>query len=275
MDMRCDNCGNEFTAKISKQRFCSSLCKKRFYGKNATIKEIYLCKHCGKQFTPKAKDRTTYCSRECAFTNKKAKPEVRQKIVCAICGKEFKSRLNAKYCSNDCRIKHDAKISKERYLKYKKSDQYQVDLAKRRETYKPDNIYKKICKQCGKKYETSYGRSVGCSLECSSKYQKKLHRGNVSKAKKQRVLERDNYTCRLCGKKLRMDKMNTLGTTKPHLLAPTVDHIIPGSVAKEMGWSKVKINNETNLQAAHFICNVIKSNKLINQQYINIWEGRV
>ena len=60
-----------------------------------------------------------------------------------------------------------------------------------------------------------------------------------------KVYERDGWKCQLCGKALKRDAV------VPHPKAPTLDHIIP--------LSKGGTHEYANVQAAHFICNSIKS----------------
>jgi pentose-5-phosphate-3-epimerase len=69
---------------------------------------------------------------------------------------------------------------------------------------------------------------------------------------------------------MRMDKQDTLGTKTPHLMAPTIDHVVPISIAKQMGWTSIMIHKESNLQSAHLICNIRKSNNAMNEQ-LRIW----
>jgi len=257
----CKQCGNEFNPYNNLHVFCSVECQRQYWYKNPKH-DPCICKYCGKKFTPKAKDRTTYCSRECAFkyrranSNIKAKP-VNPKQVCAICGKEFEGQGNTKYCSDEC-IKE-----KNRLRSYQQS------------------VVEKECGWCGKQFVPGY--KSGNYSYCCDEHKRlakarqrremkknnpnaKLHKGGVSRAKRLRIWHRDNDTCQLCGKKMMMDKVNTIASGKPHPLAPTVDHIIPVSIARQYGWDNIMINAESNLQAAHFICNVIKGNRVAGER---------
>lgn len=205
---------------------------------------IYKCKYCGEDYHPKEKDRKTYCSRECAFADKAAPVKSTESPVCIVCGGIFEGRQNARYCSDDCRksrARERAKIS-----------------------YKPVESTTKICKHCGLDFTAKTRGQIYCR-DCNStkrKEAKKMHKGGVSKAKRNRIYERDNYTCQLCGEPLRMDKLNTLGTPRPHPKSPTVDHIIPISVAKLANWESIDINSEDNLRAAHYSCNSARGNRV-------------
>lgn len=213
----------------------------------------YICQHCGKEYHPKERDRNKYCSRECAFAHRAAKPREATRVICVVCGREFEGRPNRKYCSDEC----------------KKS--MQCDEARERAIQKHSSEIEPIkCKECGKVFIPEYGvkRRKFCSEKCAQRNESKapsakMHKGSVSKARRLRVYKRDNYVCQLCGKPLMMDKADTLGYGKPHPLAPTVDHIVPCSIGKQMGWSNIEINSETNLQSAHFVCNVKKGNNIV------------
>lgn len=266
--MDCKNCGNVFEPKNKRQVHCSKECKDKWKRKNAIRKPkmhiAYTCKFCNKEYHPKEVDRKTYCSRECAFEDKKAKPKVKTKLICVVCGKKFDGRSSKRYCSDECIKTHQ----RNEYLRYKATEQYRLNLTKQRNNYIPitQAPIKKICIQCNKKFETTNTRKEHCSDKCAGA----LHKGNVSKARRTRVFKRDNYKCQICGKKMKMDKSDTLGTKRPHLLAPTIDHITPVSIAKQLGWTNIEIHKESNLQSAHLICNINKSNKAMNDQ-LRIW----
>jgi 5-methylcytosine-specific restriction endonuclease McrA len=249
----CLNCGKEFTCRNDKRiKYCSSKCQKAHH----RIEQSFICKYCGKEFHPKGIDRITYCSRECAFADKKAKPKrpkEKKRLTCVICGKEFEGKSRSKYCSDECR-KQKAR-----------NDYYE----------KPKILKPRNCKWCNKLFipEFKCGYYACCSEECNKKWIKhrdknniRRHRNSVSVAKRERIWKRDNYICQLCGKKLKMDKLNTIASGKPHPLAPTADHIIPQSIAKEMGWNNKQIHAESNLQSAHFICNIRKGNRAVGEQ---------
>ena len=67
----------------------------------------------------------------------------------------------------------------------------------------------------------------------------------------QEIFARDKWTCQLCGKKvLRRVKW-------PHDFFPSIDHIIPLSKGGE--------HSRKNVQCAHLICNLKKSNRPLGQ----------
>lgn len=220
----------------------------------------YVCMNCGKEYHPKEIDRNKFCSRECAFEYKRAKPKeiiIKPLPVCSVCGKEFEGRTNNKYCSDECKKE---KARHDYYTKY--ADTSRV-------------ITSRKCKWCGNNFTPirNADNYTCCSNECSKQWAKKRdknntrrHKNSVSLAKRERIWKRDGYKCMICGKAMKMDKLNTVSSGKPHPLAPTADHIIPQSIARELGWDNKRMHAESNLQSAHFICNVRKGNRAIGEQ---------
>jgi hypothetical protein len=266
--MDCIICGQPFTPH-DRQICCSRLCLNRAVARGMIKKpESCICKHCGKEYKPKAGNRLTFCSRECAFAHKAHKckacgKEMRGKTegycseeckardkgksrTCPICGKEFVTTGADLYCSDECR----KKLAR---------DKYHQSFISVRET---NPIIKKTCKYCGKEFETHYyaGRRVRCD-ECKSKDRSPKEKAGKREYNRRReakkkgciripytdsyVYERDAWRCHLCGKKIRKD------AKMPHPLSPTIDHIIP--------LSKGGADAPFNVRAAHLICNASKS----------------
>lgn len=199
------------------------------------ITESYVCKGCGMDFHPKGYDRITYCSRECAYKHRHDSivpkpPTPKEQKKCSICGE----LSNKKECSDVCRlVKANGKVH--------------------------NTIGERACAWCNDMFMPTLNAIdyTCCCLEHRKQYdkmKKKLHKGAVSKAKRLRVWKRDGYICQICGKKI------------GKIEQPTVDHIIPISIANGLGWSKIQTNNECNLQTAHLLCNVKKGNRAINEQ---------
>lgn len=115
--------------------------------------------------------------------------------------------------------------------------------------------HRRTCLSCGAEF-IGHGQATSCSLECRKARQRAQRRKEKSLRRKgMRVVERfspdeifrrDAFRCQLCLKALAM------GATVPHPLAPTIDHIVPVSRGGE--------HSRANVQAAHFICNSLRSN---------------
>lgn len=285
--LKCIVCSKDYEGQ-NNSKYCSIECRNKrkvSKAKNKRIKSYtYICKYCGVEYHPKAKDRNQYCSRQCADSAKAKKCKTCNKIItgikgnycsdeckdkykeinpitqvipvmniCILCGKEFKGNKNGKYCSDKCR-----------YIERKSSNKYLDDLKRARNNYTPKQLKTFTCKTCGEKFKSKSGHALYCNKKCNPNFL--MHRGQVSKAKRMRIWKRDKYICKLCGTKMDMSKVDTLASGNPHPLAPTADHIVPVSIAKELKWSNAMIHNENNLQAAHFICNVKRGNKAIGEQ---------
>jgi len=151
----------------SKRKTCSAEC----LSKLTKNKDIVICRYCGKEYHPKMKDRNKYCSRECAFADRKAN---KKRTTCIICGKEIEG--HQKYCSDDCRTKAT-------YIRNKKT------------------FVERECRICGRSY---FGRKNGvaaCSEECKAKW--KANYGKVRQKYLKQKAERDRNKrpgkCEACG----------------------------------------------------------------------------
>lgn len=126
MKKNCDICKNEFTAKMSTQKRCSSACRKEYrkqwmferYGDKSWRKEIN-CEICNILFFPKMYNVKKCGSKKCRneyfklHMRKQAakKEKVINNVVCIICKNDFttvgKSRTIT--CSKECSIKNKKK----------------------------------------------------------------------------------------------------------------------------------------------------------------------
>lgn len=201
----CKECGKEFTSKNKNQDYCSHKCSKaklsrkgKLYYKGQVCRIFFKkCKNCGRLLLSikYPKIRNSYFNRgntcnHCGYLNKQVKEK-----RCLHCGELFKTnRENMKFCSQEC------------YHASKKDD--------RITTY---------CNYCGSKLSLSkkdYNRSEKhfCNKECSGKYHKGINNPSYNleldeedrrikrrifgyKNFRDKVLERDNYTCQISGEK--------------------------------------------------------------------------
>lgn len=252
----CRECSKEFVPMMPWGKFCCDRCRDKYKRQHPNYPSC-ICKHCGKEYVPKSKERTTYCSRECAFEHKKSNArgktphlaKTKKQFICVVCGSAFKSHCSsAKYCGAECRRVagliqgHDNKYSTPRK-----------------------------CKWCEKMFIPEVNAKTWaycCEEHRELAVKEHDNRHGISKAKRKRIYLRDGCKCKLCGKPMRMDKIHTLGTNKPHPLAPTIDHIIPKSIARQQGWTKHQIHDDSNLQAAHWQCNIDKGVSAVGEQIL-------
>lgn len=113
--------------------------------------KTYTCVRCGAEF--QANRKTAVC-------------ENCHTAVCCVCGKGFRliSPYNQKTCSSKCRgiYRKESGISKQVYEKARNTiiDRYGVDNASH-----VTQTYQKICKYCGKPFETTSAKQLYCNDE--------------------------------------------------------------------------------------------------------------
>jgi hypothetical protein len=108
-------CGKEFIAKVSKQKFCSLSCS-NFVGNRYQPKQQKECANpdCKKLFLGNGRDR--YCSIACSFKMREKRRIATKQYVehtCPVCGKKFSyvGTHQFKYCSSECRKKTEIKVA--------------------------------------------------------------------------------------------------------------------------------------------------------------------
>ena len=132
------------------------------------------CLYCGNEL-PKEKEK--YCSKECGqkhWYEKNYIPRVLYENKCLFCGKEFKTKREAKYCSNSCREKHKRGLEKKYCINCNK----EIDITRkkfcdddcRKEYYISNPKYTKKCVWCGKEFKTNENQVRTCSRECAEQY---------------------------------------------------------------------------------------------------------
>lgn len=257
----CIQCGETFTPRNRNSTCCSVQCRlrhrertreKRVRAPREPFRGPFTCGCCSRQYKtsrPKGEGEK-YCSRECAFEARKAKPTAKPAAECRQCGCSFTSAHGAAFCSDVCRKKSAAAKSRE-YSSAKKV------------------VLQRCCRQCGKEFFPEYGnkRSVFCSEQCSDEAQKAVslaplktkaarieHRRKRERRLRGRSIDRnsvflrDGWICQICGIPVNRD------ARVPEHDAPTIDHRIP--------LMHGGVHDESNCQCAHFICNVRKAGKL-------------
>jgi hypothetical protein len=213
------------------------------------------CKNCKQTFRPKRSERTTYCSRDCAFEyfNKlsalRAVMDVSYKVnvgKCAWCKSRFYGqRFEKLCCSSECQSK---------YKKLK-----EINKNPQRE-----------CKECKSVFERQIDNlsQVFCSDTCRNESARRTYRkGKASRKALERgartadnidpiaIFERDAWRCQICGCKTPKSKRGTI-----HDKAPELDHIIP--------LSKGGLHSFDNVQCTCRSCNAKKSDAVYGQMLL-------
>lgn len=215
-----------------------------------------VCKHCGASFVAKERNRTSYCSRECAFEGRREQNRAKaaerypfsrvEFTACRCCAGLFAARRAAiLYCSEACRLKAQ---------ETKRIEKGQAAFVPR--------IFR--CVECDACCISEYGspRSKFCSDDCSNRHMKRVSRkrerarmrtAHVEPVNPIKVFDLDGWRCQLC----RCSTPRKLkGTTKPN--APELDHIVALAKGGEHSYR--------NTQLLCRACNSAKSDRDIGQQ---------
>ena len=182
----CAFCGEGFESS-RKRRFCSPRCRDRRRlpcrscgsilerARTATAccpscvrrlrRSKCQCRGCGKEFRPKAADRTTFCSRACAFAflaerrNRRRNERAWARLKpCAVC-----SRLTIhRYCCNPCRLTVSRGHARDRWRRLRGGLQ----------------AGRITCRVCGETFDVQRraSRRVFCSKACARKDNKSKER---------------------------------------------------------------------------------------------------
>lgn len=210
-----------------------------------------------------------YCSRKCLFKagnlnkdpervreyRRRSEARIRHSKVCQTCGTEFQAQLKKQKHCYSCRPKRAGNH---------RSQRKQL-LVYTGPPFSPPVLHVRssrewtagTCQVCKAGFVSPY-RDVTCSEPCRIEHQRRRHRtkysrrrarillGHAETVKAHVVFERDGWKCHLCHKRIGR------AYKAPHPKSATIDHIIPLSLGGTHEYA--------NVAAAHFICNVRKSN---------------
>lgn len=210
---------------------------------------VPLCQICSQPITRrirKSRDSGRCCSRACGFEMMRRErsasradrlarlAEIRKasrQRKCIECGGVFEAQASAKFCSHQCSVRSKAAKKAER-----------------------------ACQECGSKFLPVYGdkRRNFCSEFCATRHFKRVTKG-VARAKSYgaqsepinpiAVMERDGWTCHICGEDAPRELRGTMRWN-----APELDHIIPLSAGGSHTYD--------NVACAHRSCNLDKGDAL-------------
>lgn len=236
----CQVCG-EVVGAATKKNFCSEACKR--YADNRAAR----CSECEKPISRGSK--------LCASHSQSARQAVQRAVeilcplnwrVCRECGVEW---LGAKGARGPRLCKECAAA-----LNRGKAREYYHRVSRGREGVGQHII---ACVVCGETFVGTGNRKF-CSRQChrrspserAARRKREAIKRGASGAERivpAEIYARDKYRCGICGKKISMNEH------VPHPLSPTIDHVLPLSE----GGPHVS----TNVRAAHFRCNSLRSNR--------------
>lgn len=204
----------------------------------------------------------------CSMHYRRGRPVVMLTIPCDACGnpcQKERSRLNkyaTLYCTPKCKTEHQWR---ELWKTTKAVVRYDPAIAKvnknrpksKTATTAPRTFRCGNCAVCGQGFVTIRHQDVTCSDEaCAKTYrmdkgqrrrarQRNAYRAPVSRAA---IYIRDGHACQICGDPMDME------ARAPHPLSPSIDHVIP--------LARGGTHEPSNVQAAHFLCNSRKSDRM-------------
>lgn len=258
----CSKCGEGFTPRCPTgpaPETCYS-CRSR------------VCPECGKRFErklkkDKSKDAGIFCSRKCSGKCKQSgrlvgtpksiawdlaswaeewMQERGQRSKCRWCEKEAFGNL---YCSRKCT---------ERWLYFSKKPSDCIECGKSLAGLMYQT--RSMCAECRKMRRRQIKKDLRKKYNFLRKvYDRCKHYGVAydPAVKARLVFERDSFRCQICKAKC-LNKFSLVGDM-PHVLSPTVDHIVP------LSWRRFG-HTWDNVQCCCWSCNVKKGNKRSGQR---------
>lgn len=249
----CAVCGESFPLTKSWRKYCSAKCGRK--GAPSAAMVTVTCCICGtsvQRMKRHATDRDTICSETCSTELKRRNltgrvvPPRRSDLPADhparwILG-QWSSPLRYYECIDcgglACYDERQAWASRCARCRYRQ----------------PARFVSCTCSHCGCPFIADKQAFVShfrfCSRRCGARNAEARRRARkrdafVENVVRSYIFERDGYCCQICGKKLAMTKV------APHPKAPTLDHIVP--------LAQGGTHERSNVQAAHFICNALKS----------------
>lgn len=203
-----------------------------------------VCAYCNKEFKGRKRK---YCSKECYRNadkdNKRIQYIGKRETKCSFCGKPL-PKYKTRYCSSECATRG-------------------YNFSKGLITH--SEILTKKCVICGATFQTWRNKQSCCSTKCQKERELQLSQAHEKRYKGitvdkninlKSLANRDHNQCQICGLFVDWeDKYITNGRTVCGDMYPSIDHILPVSKGGLHAWS--------NIQLAHRICNMRKSNKVV------------
>lgn len=246
----CAHCGKQLpTHASSSQLYCNTICKNRAKHARRRHCDIHrprykerTCFVCHESYLPSYRDQRT-CSRDCgdilrafnAGTYVYHWRTILRWQACKHCGTKYvmSPRMRSEYCSSSCKWK---------------ADHRQTLTCARCQGPRP--LYKTYCDECARELMREARRK--CKHNSTGSHRRRARHYGVpyETVNSAVVYERDNWICHICGEPI--DR-----TVKyPHPRSKSIDHVLP--------LSKGGSHSYNNIKAAHFWCNSMKSDHIID-----------
>lgn len=198
-----------------------------------------ICASCGQTWAARKSD-AQYCSISCANSGRA------YERTCEHCGTTWTAKVTtARWCSDGCRAGVAIPGTAVAIRQPKPWWARQAWISPR----PPRHWYAGYCRRCSTSFISDQPANSYCSKRClkaDTKDRARARKRNayVEHVYRQRVFERDRWTCQLC--KLKVNRRAVV----PHPQAPVIDHVIP--------LADGGTHEPANVQCAHFICNSAK-----------------
>lgn len=208
------------------------------------------CVGCGQVFCRSVKSERAYCLTCRPIQEpKQPKPEGVKPRDCGVCGTTFTPHWHyagARYCSESCSKARPVKVQQPKPKVPKPCAECGV-------VFTPRNRTHKLCSDACR-MDRMLRRASLTRQELYGAYLDAIKANDVQRATDwiralmRYLAERDGLDCGICGRKVRM-AYKSGPTGVPSGLGPSVDHIIPRSVAPELA------SDLSNLRLTHWSCN--------------------
>jgi len=223
----CSSCGVDFLAFRRDGRFCSRSCVAGKSRGGNNVPAPHVCPVCSAVFFNSRHDRKKFCGDLCKYVAKHGSSCAVSFPECASCFAPMPPKSRSKYCNEACAWRTKGRRHR---------------------------VWFPTCMDCGL---TFCGRTASV-LRCSPcrVHHYWLRKPGRRKASKlvDYIGHRDKWKCGICGCKVSADSFEH-GNPQ----SKTVDHIVPESECRVLGWTQDQIDDPANLRVAHMRCNSLRS----------------